>query len=591
MDPDGGLARPADGEARLGHRLQAHVVEDRQHVGQRRRQGAAIELEAELDRVVGGRAIGAHGHFPVLGHGVDHGQARQGLFRREAVAVAGGERLAVAAQGFGHLGRRPAGRAHGVLEAIFPGAGRLGDGDLQRLQVRRGVVARGEADDVVDARQRRVGEAGIGGRDPAAIGAGQDPPGPRRQIRVIVVARQEQQDRGEALEGVLALEDAHPRPVVEVEDAQRLVEQLALAHLEQLVARIVLDDVPQALFVVAARRGFGAVQDVGDLFADQRHGAGRLVIGLGGEQADEADLTDRAALGVEALDAHIVHVATPVDPALDVGLGDGQRRIGQQAILDVGQQDGGLVGAPQDVAAGVAQHAQAVLGLVQRLLGRVVAAPGARIFVDPPAQEHELLGLQPGQEGDLFRPGPVALLQLGERLAHQVQHRREVIHGGADVLQGLGDARDQGLLAVGADAVQDHLDHGFAAGCARLAPEAGAVALRLDDGVEQGADREALVGDFAHDRVDQERRVVLDDFQPVQALLVAGHRRDADCRSTAAAAFAEPPEVGQVGGELVGGDLGQLVRAGVGRGLLGEDLGGLRGRVALEGGQEGFLDR
>ena len=72
-----------------------------------------------------------------------------------------------------------------------------------------------------------------------------------------------------------------------------------------------------------------------DLLADQRHGAGRLVVGLGGEQAHEADLAARPAVGVVALDADVIHVAAAVHAAAHVGLGDGQRRVGEQAVLDL----------------------------------------------------------------------------------------------------------------------------------------------------------------------------------------------------------------------------------------------------------------
>src|SRR6185312_14743005 len=129
-----------------------------------------------------------------------------------------------------------------------------------------------EADDVVHACQRGVGEARIGGRDPSAIGARQDAAGPRRQLGIVLVARQEEQQRGEAVERIAPLEQPNAWPVVEVQYAQRLGEQVVLAHLEELVARMVLDDVLQALFVVAARYRGGPDQDVGHLFADQRDG-------------------------------------------------------------------------------------------------------------------------------------------------------------------------------------------------------------------------------------------------------------------------------------------------------------------------------
>lgn len=109
---------------------------------------------------------------------------------------------------------------------------------------------------------------------------------------------------------------------------------------------------------------------------------------------------------------------------------------------------------------------------------------------------------------------------------------------------------------------------------------AGAVALHLDDGVEHGADREALVGDLAHDAVHEERRVVLHDLQTVQ--LGADRRRDAELRRASPAPFGEAPEVRKVLGEIGRRKLRQLVRLRVLGGLSGERLDAGRREVVLE---------
>ncbi len=522
VHPDDLAVGAADGEARLDQRLQAHVVEDRQDVGERGRPARPIELEAELQLAVGGRTVGADGHGLPSRHALDHRQVLQRLGRIEPVAVAGREGVAVAGEGGDDLLRLAAGGADGGVEPVLPGARRFGDRGFQDLQVRLVVHARREADDVVHAGQGRVGEARIGGRDAAAVGLRQDLAGPRRQVGIVLVARQEQEQRGEAVEGVAPLEETHARAVVEVQDAQRLGEKVVLAHLEELVARVVLDDVLQAFLVVAAGRHGCAAQHIGHLLADQGHGRGGLVVGFRGEQADEADLADRPAVGAVPLDADVVHVAPAVHTAAHVRLGDGQGRVAEQPVPDVAQQDRGLVGAAQHRALRVAQDAQAVLGLVERLLGRVVPILQPRIFVDAGAEEDELLGLQPGQERDLLRiRARLVGLQLGHGAGHQGQHLREVFDRRADVLQGLGDAAHQGLLAVGADRIEDHLDHRLAPDLARGAADARAVALHLDDGMEEGANRQSLVGDLAHDRIDQEGRVVLHDFQAVQRPVLA----------------------------------------------------------------------
>ena len=123
-------------------------------------------------------------------------------------------------------------------------------------------------------------------------------------------------------------------------------------------------------------------------------------------------------------------------------------------------------------------------------------------------------------------------------------------------------------------------------GASGLAAQAGAVALDLDDGVEHRPDRQALVGDLAHDAVDQERRVVLDDLQPVELGVQGGG--DADLRGAAAAALGETPEVGEVAGQVGRRQFRQFVRLGVGDGLLGEGLHARLCGVVAEFGLQGL---
>jgi hypothetical protein len=149
------------------------------------------------------------------------------------------------------------------------------------------------------------------------------------------------------------------------------------------------------------------------------------------------------------------------------------------------------------------------------------------------------------------------------------------LHGGVDVGQGLLDAGLQRRLAVGADRFEHHLDHRFPARRSRLAAQAGAVARDLDDRVEHRAHRQTLVGDLAHDAVDQEGAVVLDDLQSVEAGAggVQG-RGDPHQRRAAATAFAEAPEVGEILRQLNCAEFRQLVGDHVSGGLLRESADG-----------------
>ncbi|MNS90522.1 hypothetical protein D3C72_1245760 [compost metagenome] len=202
--------------------------------------------------------------------------------------------------------------------------------------------ARLDADDVVDARQRLVRQLRIPGRDPTAPGLGQDAADALAQAGVEAFARNEAEHRDEAVERVLTREQPDARAVVQVQDAERRLQQLVLADLEQLVARVVLEDVLQALVVVAARRLPGALQGVGHLAPDQRHLLGHLVIGFGGEQADETGLARGLAVRAVTLDADVVHVGAAMDARAHIGLGHGDRLALVQLTLHGRGQDGGF---------------------------------------------------------------------------------------------------------------------------------------------------------------------------------------------------------------------------------------------------------
>jgi hypothetical protein len=159
-------------------------------------------------------------------------------------------------------------------------------------------------------------------------------------------------------------------------------------------------------------------------------------------------------------------------------------------------------------------------------------------------------------------------LQLGDRAAHQGAHGLEVLHGHLDVGQRFADAIQQGRLAVLADRRQPDLDH----------RAADAAAVR--HGVEHGPDREAGLGHLAHDAVDQERPVGLDDLEQVGGGFAAFGAAQADGRfGQVLGALAEAPEVGQGAGHVGDVQTGQLLGRPVVLGLGGE---------AARGGRQGL---
>ena len=122
--------------------------------------------------------------------------------------------------------------------------------------------------------------------------------------------------------GVAAREQRHAPPLLQLQDAQRMVVERVLVDLEQLVARIGFEDRQQRLAVVAVRVEAGAAQDAVDPAAQQRHVVHRGVIGGRGEQADQAALAGHPAVGVVGLHDHAIHRPAAMDQRGAVGLDD-----------------------------------------------------------------------------------------------------------------------------------------------------------------------------------------------------------------------------------------------------------------------------
>ena len=71
----------------------------------------------------------------------------------------------------------------------------------------------------------------------------------------------------------------------------------------------------QRLAVMAGGRQPGMRHHRLDLAAQQRNGARLGAVGAGGEQADKAALADEVAVGVEGLDADIIHMGAAMHQA------------------------------------------------------------------------------------------------------------------------------------------------------------------------------------------------------------------------------------------------------------------------------------
>ena len=159
---------------------------------------------------------------------------------------------------------------------------------------------------------------------------------------------------------------------------------------EQLVLGERLEQRPQRALVVRVVDDVLELEDVAQLAAQHRDGAGGLGVRLLREQPDEAVLAGDRAVLADPFDADVDHPRLPVHRARAVGAGDRQQvaadDAGPQLFWEVPERDrlriarGRLVGEDAEAAAG--PHSEARLVDVDDLVLAV-------------AEEDEVVGQQP----------------------------------------------------------------------------------------------------------------------------------------------------------------------------------------------------
>ena len=285
----------------------AHVLEQRQHVREEDRLARADELEGEVVERRVERDVEAHPEIAVGIEPLDPLDVGHRLPGGEVLAVGAGERLAVALEERAGalladlLGER-------VAEVVRPGARRfrqtrldLGDVVL-RNRTRLGV------DDDVEAGQHRLGDTRAVVDARAAERRLEDLLNPLPVPGVEALARQVDETGEEAAERVAADEEAHAPALAEVEDAHRRLEELVRRDLEQLVARVRLEDVEERLVVVTPAEQTRPLHDALGLAPEHRDLPWARAVGGVRVEPEEAPLTGDLAVLVEALDADVVEV-------------------------------------------------------------------------------------------------------------------------------------------------------------------------------------------------------------------------------------------------------------------------------------------
>ena len=254
---------------------EAEVLEHRQDV--RDRDQAARAQDAQVHVI--GRCAGVRAQIQ-LRHGglgrqrLEVGDVVERLRRFDLGAIARREHARVAAGELDGIARDAA-RDQCLLQAVFP-RGRGGrDFFFHRGDVVHRARALRRAHQQVQAREVRIRDLHLRFHVRAAEALAHDAFDALAHLGVVAIARHVDQAGIEAPVGVAAREQAHASAFVEIDDAAHAGDQLRGRHLEQFVAREVLDDVHHGLGVVALRRQVEVLDHRVELAPQQRNFRGR----------------------------------------------------------------------------------------------------------------------------------------------------------------------------------------------------------------------------------------------------------------------------------------------------------------------------
>ena len=546
--------------------LEAHVFQQR-HAGRQRDRSFQMEhlqRQARIRRA--GAAEEGDRRLTALRQAFDLLHVRQRVFRVVdfLVAAVEGERIAVR-QALGHF--RAEVLLEGIHQPVRPGADDGGNGLFQLVLRHRRRLAAGAADDEMHPRHRAFRIGHIPGRQVAIEDMGKIGADVEAHFRGVAVTRHVAEDRDVTVELLRPGQHADARALIQLQDRHGEVVERLVINLEKLVPREGFHHVGEGTARVAVRIKPGLGQDIAYLAPQEGDRARRLVIGGGGKQADDAQLAGHLAGGVKHLGADVVHVDAPVHAALHIGLGDDQRVRAHQELADLRGDLHEFTTAAQNAHVRIGQKPEA--GAVDRRQLALARAAVKGIFAH--AEEDEIVIGHPFKELDRFPQlvagavglrGLVGVHRLGQALAHGLP----VGNSGAHVIH---DAC-QALLQPGAgllidDAADVDMDHAFLMVlpcCAALvAAERHELALRaalhVVDRVQHQMDGQLAVMQLGHDRIHQERHVVIDQFDDRHltghaSLGLEGRVRHAD----AAGAPRVGPEVLERGTR----ESGQLVR-------------------------------
>ncbi len=275
----------------------------------------AVELQVGTVVAVHGEP---HRESPPCFEILQHDEVGQRFFRVEVVAVRRRERVAPLVEHFEPV-LLAACADEGIAQVVDPRPRCRRDPAFERLEVVGCRIARVDVEHEVEACEHRLAEPDVPLVAPRAERIGEDlgdlqPHGCR-----VTVAGEEHHAGDEAPVDLAADEHADLAAFLQTQDAHRVREERVGADLEEVVARIGLEDRDEILLVVTRREEAGSLDDGRDLAPEQRYVDRVRVVRGRREQPEEPVFADDGAVLVEAPDAHVVEVGRPVDRRPPVG--------------------------------------------------------------------------------------------------------------------------------------------------------------------------------------------------------------------------------------------------------------------------------
>ena len=169
-----------------------------------------------------------------------------------------------------------------------------------------------EVQHVVQAGEHRLGEPRVPLVALRSVRGDEQPRDVLAHLGRVAVAGDEDEARHEPAVRLAMHEQAHPAPLLQPQDAHRGREEMVDVDLEEVVARIRLEDLHEILLVVARRQEPGPLDDGRDLPAQHRHVERAAGVRARRVQPDEPVLADDLAVRVVPLDPDVVEVRRAV---------------------------------------------------------------------------------------------------------------------------------------------------------------------------------------------------------------------------------------------------------------------------------------